>query len=159
MSFCHGKSLRVRLHDFQVWLWRAHVHEKGREWMDLLSSSSDSVLWTLLVLLTIHHPGRMRVSTGHHPHLVWNQRLLSVRAPALRANQRGRGGRTSTRGDVELSSSEGAATVKCQRIAKGGSWQRGFGESIPNQKDVWMPAGRQLCSFTLGCNHSHNPWS
>lgn len=93
MSFCHGKSLRVRLHDFQVWLWRAHTHEKGLEWMDLSSSASDSVRWTLLVLLTIHHPERMRISTGHHPHLVWNQRLLSVRAPALRAKQRGEVGR------------------------------------------------------------------
>lgn len=80
-------------------------------------------------------------------------------ASSERANQRGRGGRTSTCGDVELSSSEGAAPVKTQRIAKGGSWQRGFRESIPNQKDVWMPAGGQLCSFTLGCRYSHNPWS
>lgn len=163
MSFCHGKSLRVGPHDFQVWLWRAHAHEKGLEWMDLSfssldsvtwvdlsSSSSDSVLWTLFVLLMIHHPGRMTVSTGRHPHLVSDQRPLSVRAPALRAKQRGRGGQTSTCGDVELSSREGAATVRSQRITfRVAAGSGGFGESIPNRKNVWMPAGRQPFFFYL----------
>lgn len=40
MSFCHGKSLRVRPHDFQVWLWRAHTH-------DLSGWTSRFHLWIL----------------------------------------------------------------------------------------------------------------
>lgn len=39
-------------------------------------------------------------------------------------------------GDVELSSSKGAALAKSQPITECGSWEQGFSESIPNRESV-----------------------